>query len=314
MKKISVLAVAYLCLLAQSCDKKKNISADPPLATYSSVAEVFESQRVQHKTLKIDAGTHSYFYGNSGTRYAIYANSLVTADGLLVTGQVDVEVSEWLERGDMIFSKMLPVSNGNPLISGGELNIRITQNGQPLQLKDGAQFSAYVPQKGAADTAMDLYWGTPVQNNAQNGVDWKVALADSSNIEKNAVFVHGEDTIAIFSDSLTMCNIDRILPSAKRVSVNLSTAINGAQADGNTVFFIYALYTNYNALLPVASDNLNNYARLLPDVPVTLVAFTVFGGKFYGGTLSATPASGKNYTITLNATDPTAFKKLLNGL
>lgn len=315
MKKISVFAVAYLCLLIQSCDKKKNISADPPLATYYSVDEVFESLRLKPKTLTIDASVTTSFFGNSGTRYEIYGNTLVKADGTPVTGPVQVEVTEWLERGDMIFSKMLPVSNGEPLISGGQLDIKITQNGQALRLKGDNQFRAFVPQGGTPEPGMQLFWGAPAVDVTQGKTNWQLAMRDSNNIEKNMVVISGGDTLSFFSDSLTQCNIDRYLGQKPNYqAINMTIAVTGATADANTPVYSYVMYDNYNVVTPLGFGKQTSFACYAADLPVHFAAFTVIGGKFYGGTVGATPAAGKNYTITLAHTDPVAFKQLVNGL
>lgn len=311
MKKISVLAVACLCLLAQSCDKKKNISADPPFTINNSIDKVYEDLSVRPKTLTIDASTTTSFYGNSGTRYTIYAHSLAYPDGTPVTGQVQVVVTEWLERGDMIFSKMLPVSNGQPLVSGGEIDIKITQNGQSLHLKGNSQFRADVPQGGAADPDMELFWGGTADSGS--GVNWTRAQLDS--IELRYLKMQAADTISIYSDSLLPCNIDKYLitlPNWHKVNVNI--VVQGASYKGETWLHVYQLYDNLNVVTSGGKYETTSFPALLPDMPVSLAAFTLIGGKFYGGTLSATPATGKNYTITLNATDPAAYKKLLNSL
>lgn len=314
MKKLNYYSAALfmLFLLFAACDKKGKISPDPPFDTYNSLEELFDKMETKYLNIEIDAATTSSFYGASGTRYTIYGQSLETEDGQPVTGQVDIQVAEYLERGDMIFSKMLPISQGEPLITGGQIDIRITQNGKPLRLKNGYQFTANVPQRLPADTAMRLYHGTPVANDVQNKVDWGVAVV-SPNIEINRLVV-GKDTISIFSDSLTFCNIDRVMPDVPKVKTTISFTVDGSNMSITEGVYAYALYSNFNAVMPLYIIDNVSAARELRAVQTQLVVFTVIDKKFYGGVTDVLPVSGGSYTISLKATDPKTFKQMLNGL
>jgi len=64
-------------------------------------------------------------------------------------------------------------------------------------------------------------------------------------------------------------------------------------------------------------ENLSNNVvteNHVPNIPVHFVVMAVVNGDFYAGILSATPATGANYTVAVSKTDPVAFKNTLNAL
>jgi len=146
MKKLSYpLASCFLFAgLVLSCSKSYN-----DIAIYSSMDDVFSSLSVQSNVTTLDAAAGGTFYGASGTRYVFAPNSFQTASGATVTGKVQVTTSEYLQKGDMIFSKMLPISNNEPLLSGGEINVSASQNGQNIFMKPGTSFKANMPLTGS---------------------------------------------------------------------------------------------------------------------------------------------------------------------
>lgn len=317
-KQHSLLAITLvLSLFLLNCKEKQNIipTTKPPTPTYSSLDEVFLKQGLQYKTVMIDAGKDASFYGNSGTRYEISANSLVAMDGTPITGEVKVEVCEYLNNGDMIFSKMLPISNGQPLISGGELDIKASQLGQPLRLDDGKTFTANVPQIKAPDPDMQFFRGVKVEGE-QNQVNWVVPVKDSFGQGKdNRVMPKGVDTLSILSDSLALCNADRFMTNPNYKSFKVTIVVTGAVLTDADKVLGYALYDTYKGMWPFFSYSKGVFNEThVPGIPVHFVAFTLIGGEFYGGTLGVTPEDGKNYTLTLTKIDAAAFKKQLNSM
>lgn len=308
MKKlIYILAQGALISLTLAACSKKDNNTTPP--ANNTAATVFANQKLQPKTVTIDAGNDASFYGNSGTRYIFSANSLQTANGTGVTGNVQMQVTEYLQKGDMIFSKMLPISGSEPLLSAGELNITATQNGQTLYLKPGTTFRANVPGNS---TNMILFKGIANEDTTVSIVNWRQAKPDS-NI---GVVVIGNDTTSIISDSLGQCNADYFMTNPDYQ--NFTVTVAGVTLPANTQVLGYTLYDDYKAVWPLGL--IGSYAngvfteQHVPNIPVHFAVFTVINGTFYGGTLGATPSTGSNYTVTLSQIDPTTFKQQLNSL
>ena len=121
MKKILLASVILGVLVTNSC-KKKEDNNTPVLVygSYSTIDTIFTMLETPSKYVTFDATAGSSFYGTSGTRYNIPGGSFQDASGTVVTGLIQMEVKELIKKGDMVFTKALPVCNGDPLVSGGE--------------------------------------------------------------------------------------------------------------------------------------------------------------------------------------------------
>ncbi len=244
----SIPVLALLLLVA--CDKKKQYSPDPPFASYTSLEDLFEKEQVQFKTLRFNSAIDNSFYGNSGTRYQLYANSLQKADGSAVTGEIDVQVREWLNKSDMIFSRMLPVSNGRPLISGGEFEINVTQGGEQLYLKQGSLLVVTVPQNGAAPEGMSAFRGDVALEPQASLVNWR--LLDSNNLEKNRVYSPAWDSLRVITDSLKWINIDMFPYPASYTDFDVNLSIQGVQLSASDYTVSNVLFDGINSVMSVA--------------------------------------------------------------
>ncbi len=310
---LSVLAGSSLML---SCAKNDTVSTPVNVDTYSSIDDVFSKLNLQPKTVTIDASTGGSFYGNSGTRYTFPASAFITTSGTTVTGSVQVKVCEYLKKGDMLFSKMLPISNGDPLLSGGEIDVSATQNGTPVYLKPHTFFSSNIPQGTAAPTGMQFFAGNPTLDTTQFKTNWVQPALDSAHY--NFVFTVSTDTLGIISDSLRRCNADMFMSSPNYQAFTVTAAVGGVTINTSDKVFGYTLYDNYKSAWPlgyIGSYSAGVFSEThIPNIPVHFALFTFLGGKFYGGTLGVTPTTGSNYTVNLVETDPVVFKTQLNGL
>jgi hypothetical protein len=319
MKKGNGLMFMALGCLGLFACKKNNDNVSSVTSANSSLQATLRANALQPKTVTIDASTTTSFYGNSGTRYIFYAGSFQTASGAAVTGDIQITVAEYLKRGDMIFSKMLPISNNEPLNSGGEVSVTATQYGQKLYIKPGAFFEARMPQGGAAPTGMVLFNGHDVAEKADTArflTNWLKVSPDTVRNVNVLRANSGLDSLGIISDSLGMANADQFMTSPAYQAFTVT--VKGATVTSSAVLYGYTLYDNIKALWPLG--RIGSYANGIytethvPNIPVHFVVFGYINNQFYGGTSGATPLTGNNYNITLSQVDPAAFKAQLNDL
>ncbi len=161
-----------------------------------NLGAVMASLAPQYKEVTINANTGGTFRGNSGTRFVFPPNSFVTQTGLPVTGNVQVRVVEMLDEADMLFSGVLPTSNGEPLLSGGEVFVDATQGGQPLAMAEGKSFEARMPQAGVDANDMGLFLGT---EDTGKKINWRPVATGGAG---GMIFTVG-DTVGISSGTLT---------------------------------------------------------------------------------------------------------------
>ena len=100
--------------------------------------------------------------GEQGSTLFFEANSFSTADGLVATGEVQVQFIEIFDKGSMLVTDMpsigqLPSGDVAQLISGGEHYVGATQDGEALTMNSSFQLTAPADNTGGADWGMGLF-------------------------------------------------------------------------------------------------------------------------------------------------------------
>jgi|GEM_PF-923789 len=323
MRTTKLLGVIALNLLLafSACKKNEDPKATPtptpaPTPTagpYASLAKAFEEVAPKSKTVTINAAVGGSFYGLSGTRYNFLPNSFVNSAGAVVTGNIDIEVLECTTEADMIFGKMLTVSNGTPLISAGEVNVKATQSGAALYIRPGYTYSVNMPtNKGLATAGMEYFTGE--SSTLVNGsiVNWNLGIRKDS----LAAVVYNGDTISMFPDSVGFKNLDKYASSD---FADVDIKIDGFNPSLNQEDFTsYILLDGLLSAAPMIGKSLSGDSikttRIL-KLKSHLVFCGVYKGDFYGGILrDVTVVAGNTYTITASKMTPPAFKALINAL
>ncbi len=316
--KNTLLLCAGIIIFIGSCKKPDTtptvVSTYP---TYSSMDTIYQMLEVKPKYVTVNGATGGTFYGTSGTRYVIPPNCLQDASGNPVTTNVQFEVAEYLKKGDMIFSGVLPISDNDALISGGEIYINATLSGMPIYLKAvGCTFSATIPKDKDSTPAMQFYVGRPGPDPIKNRVNWKQPDTPAS-IPSYGIVYNG-DTIPIISDSFQFCNADRLPLSGWTYQKFTITITASSISIPDSALHTFALYDNFKSLWRCEhyGKPVNNIYKQdhLPNLPMHFVSYALINNRFYAGVTPATPKTGENYTVTLTEADPAAFKAQLNNL
>jgi len=309
MKK-SVLPIFLLFLVGIiACKKSSNntVTNNNTPGPFTDITSVFTKWVPAAKTVTIDAATGGSFYTNNGSRVIITPGCFQTSTGGTVTGNVQVQVQDYLSKADMIFSGVLPISNGEPLISGGEFFISATQAGQPLVLKPFSTFRVNLPQSGAGTTGMQLFTAvTPATGN----VNWRAKIQDTAT--GTGIVIDG-DTISLFNDSLQFCNADRFMSSPNYQSFKIN--ITGVTLTDSSKIHAWAVYDNFNGMWGMQSITNGVITEgHVPDIPVHFLIIGIINGNLYSGIKATTPASDSVYTIILSPIDTTSLKNQVSKL
>lgn len=316
MKKVMISAAVLMSMTLSFVACKKN---DKPTNTtipgpYTTINSAFADVAPKSKTVTINATSGASFYGNSGTRYIFYPNSFVDAAGALVSGNIDIQVLECTSVADMIFGQMLPMSNGNPLISAGEINVSATQSGAPIYIRPGYVYEVKMPtNKGAATAGMEYFTGAPSTSIKGSTVNWNMGIRKDS----LSSIVYNGDTISMFPDSVGMKNLDKYA-STDFAIINLKIDGISGTLDEKDLFTYFKLDGLLSAVSIYSStpfvSNTYTSVKILKS-KTHLVACTVYGGDFYGGVLNDVMATdGTTYTLTVSKMTPTAFKTMIDAL
>lgn len=307
MKRLHVAALwaTGLALCLSACKGKDK--EEPGL--YGDLSSARASVAPQPVTFTVDAATGGVFQGRR-YRYAFQPNAFRTPAGATVTGAVTVEALDVFSPSEMIFSRIMPVSNGDGLVSGGEVRILASQNGQQLRMAPGMPVDVRMPQDGNNTAGMEFFRGTATPDSAISLVNWN--KRDQGSTGNGAIVVAG-DTVHLFSDSLGYMNADRFLANPNYQSFTITvTGVSGltsAQVSGSTI------YDQYNGMWGCSSFSSNVFnENHVPNIPIHFVVYAVVNGHFYSGISGFTPATGSNYTVSLSETTPAAFKTQIDAL
>jgi len=291
-------------MLVLSCGKTYDPGPEtiPPPGNHS-VESIYTLLAVQPISVAVDADAGGSFRGSGGTNFQFPDSAFVSAQGVPVTGNVLVTVSEYLNKADMLFSGVLPTAGGMPLISGGEISLQATQNGQPLAMAPGKSFSAHMPVRGIDASEMQLFTGSGVGGFA-TAVNWKPIDSGSG-----TNFVYSEaDTIGISSNQFTFLNVDKFLKNSDNKHFTLEIRAGKMNYSHDSI----AVFTLFDGQLSVLQNRewvANKIEeKYIPGVPVHFVAFGIINGNFFGGILPAKPADDQNYIVDISKTDPRVFK------
>lgn len=328
---ISVLATTLLC--ANSCKKPENDIQftpkelkDPPILTpvtntdsshssngiFKDLSTIFDLYAPKAKTVIINPTTGLQFNGNSGTHYIFPANAYQTSTGADVTGNIQAQVTEYLSKDEMIFSGVLPYSNGDYLVSAGEINVELTQNGQKVFFKQGKGYQASIPLNGRNPDSMSLFVGQPTNDN-RNRVNWTPAAPDTSATVRR-VFPNGIDTIKLFNDGMGFANCDRFWSSArvKNSSINIVGVVSADATD----IAAYQSVDGRNTVIRMYPNK--NTSKISMDFSPALashfVVAAIIKGELYAAVLSVFPQDNKVYEMKLEKQTPEELRAKLKAL
>lgn len=291
----SIFVILFLAaLFFTSCSKdddgtivpEENNFIPPTAAEFEQLQEDALNSILQTASFNAEDGIT--FTSEKGVVLSIQPNCL-SLNGNLVAGPVELEFTEIFERGTMAVTNRATVGehpNGDKelLISGGQFNIRVMQNGQ--ELSSGCVIGLQVPTAltGGNDPEMGPFIG---QVNTDGSIVWTEASLNQAEF-----YNHGDFYLAFLRD-FGWFNCDRFVdfPGPKtEVEVLIPQGFN--QENTNSY---YALVGEQNTL-----------GNLYGQIPVGLEVHVIFvseeNGKFRYGIKSLTIVDGQQVTFSLEDT------------
>lgn len=311
--KRSLLLLLPLAALLMMFSCKRNDSSSLTNVTpggYATLDEIFAKTALPITTQSIAVSSGGTIWGKGGAILIIPRDAFQTYNGNIVTGSVDIKFYDWIKKGDMVFSKVLPVSNNEPLHTSGQFYVEATQNGKPVRLRAGAKYKAglIIPQYGLMAFAGDLlYIGQKVAGSV-NTVNWYGT--DTAGV----IGQYATDTVGMLTDSLNYFAASHPIPNGGynnfSVKVNLPAGIELEQS------LAVALMDGLRTVYPVSSAVKNVIsAQHIPAGPIHLAVMGVNKGNFYAGyTAIPNPGTDSTYEVDIKAVPAQDFRLQLNAL
>jgi hypothetical protein len=306
MKRLyhSILFI-FLAVIAFNCQKEVSYSGSSE--TYTSLDQFFEKNQKAPQTFSANSSNAITLQTNKGTRILFQPNSFVTLNNQPVTGDVSIEVKEILTPAEMILSRALPVSNGQPLESAGEFLVKVTKNGQELKLGPGNLMEIKLPSLGVNMNNMQVFNGTAVSTDAGSKINWTVNANPG-----NTVFVDSASFgKTLFADSINWINCDRFINEPR---------INYTVYPGNTTGFdsvaVMVHFTGRNSVVPMPWNLLTTrfYSQSMIAANATVVGIGIKDNKLQAAIVPVNLVNAQSMTLSFSPFTEAQLKERLAQL
>ncbi len=268
--------------------------------------QTFNPLRSTPQSFSVNAGSPQVINGTEGTRLEFYPNSFKDANGNIITsGNINIQLIEMYTLGMMIANRATTVANGELLISGGQIYISATMNGNEVFAN---KYSIGFKQTGRSQQPMAIFYGNT--NNADSVVTWeqgdttKVGILTAATVADS--FNKDSDYFRFDScGKFKWINCDYFLRSSQpktRISVVMP---DGTYTQGNTQ--VYLVIPNIRSVMGIGPyDNTTHTFASVADygVPIgTVVHLAVIAKKdnnyYYSLQKDITVTENMTKTVTM---------------
>lgn len=273
---------------------------------YASLDDIFARTAPLPTTQSIVVSSGGEVVSKGGTHIIFPKDAFQSYSGAIVTGSVDVKVYDWLKKGDMVFGKVLPVSDNELLYTSGQAYIEVTQRGVPVRLRKGYKAYLLFPQFNQSGGGGDsLFLGQSMAGSVHS-VNWYTK--DTAGRTSTAI----TDTVVLATDSFRYVAASHFLPITgyNNFTVRLNTPITLEQS------VAVALFDDLKSVYPVSSAvNGTVSAQHIPDGKLHLAVMGVNKGVFYAGIAAIPqPKTDSTYEVLIKQVDPQNFRLQMNAL
>jgi len=306
MKNILTLT---LILPFFACNKDKNgYIQNPNIINFSSPTEFLNSYAPDVEVFSIDPSVYNRVVATNGTAVEFNANQIIDQNGNIVLGTVDVAIKEILSKKDMIYSGLTSMGATFPLISGGEVFINISQNGNSLRLN--SPVNIFIPDP-TPEAGMMVFRMTDTSAVDVTG-SW---VLDTSTILGWCNDPVNQATGYCFtSDTLYWINCDYFANQQPSTGIEIEVPLGF----NNLNTMIYLSFDNLNSITRANNFNstLNRFS-LAPNynipigIELTIIAVGVRNNQIYG---SSTPIMVVNNHLEVISLSPVSEIDLVNQI
>lgn len=317
MKKV-ILSLLVLATLGMVACKKNEVVPSP--GSTSELNSFFEDNLNDAKqSFSINTSTWNTFTGENGVKISVPANSFVNANGTMVTGTVQFELIEVLDVSSMVSLNKTTSSNGEILVSGGQIKLTATQNSNQVFLAPGMAVQVSMPTANV-DPQMALFIGT---ENDNGDVDWASSIGDTT--QQDTIIIVNDSlnggwsnyyTFDLNNDSLGWINCDYFWNNNSPetdVTAQLDTTYNLS----NTV--CYLVFPNINSVISLSPNyQLNDGKFTAYNIPtgqsVTFACISEINGVYYSAFVNSTIVMNHIENITMSQTTLASIQTAISNL
>jgi rhodanese-related sulfurtransferase len=249
-----------------------------------------------------------------GKTYVLH-QLLHKGEQIIVTGTITMNLIEILDQSSMILMGMPTTSNGEILVSGGQINLTAMQGSTPVYLTNGS-VSVMVPTSNF-DSQMALFEGI---ENSEGDVDWILSIDDSTSMPDSLGFVpdssggfFGGYYYFDWSDStMGWINCDYFYADPNPLT-SLTADMSSDYNSSNTAAYLH--FSSINSVASLYHSGGDFSASGIPEgMAVTVVCISEISGNYYSAFVPVTVTTNIIVPITMTATTLADFEAAVANL
>jgi hypothetical protein len=199
-------------------------------------------------------------------------------NGQPVTGLVSLQTLLIRKRGDMVAADKPTVSNNRLLVSGGEMFVRLTKNGEELRLAPGKVITLQYNEPQPVNN-MRVFYGDESNPDRFNWLP-----ADSGGITQPVLIGPANNNYIVNSTKLRWINCDYFFDTTGINRIQVTASLAPQFTNANTM--VYLVFNNLRSVLgmygTVATKKFQS--GLVPvGQPVTMVVISKQGNDYFLG-------------------------------
>ncbi len=256
-KKITILFLFAAAVFFSSCQKNIDVFVPDPGQTtgpdttwYATVTSTMPVASLQSNLLvepvkdsvEISAANFTYLTSSTGIQCGFPPLCCVSTAGAAITGRIQVELFIIKKKGDMVLMNKPTSSNGNMLVSAGEIFIRLTKNGQEVNLAPGAKITIRYSDL-PVNTSMKLFFGEELSNGLFN---W-IPNTDTAN-----TIGFAQQVYEITTKRLHWINLDYFYDTTGITRSVVSVKLPSNYTNANTTAFL--VFKDFRSVLRLNAD------------------------------------------------------------
>ena len=320
--KNNLKAILLTGLAFASCSKNDDDNNIPviedltgiEIVSYNDIQGFFDENGVEKQDFILDGTAGGTIVAENGTQINFYANSFVDGNGDPITGDVDVSIKEIFNASEMILSNkptnaINELDENTFLLSEGETEVFVSQNGDEVFLAPGYSYQITVPSAGGEDFDMLPFSGT---TSDEEGIVWETNnFGDNGGIYYDAV-APATYIYNAFDIGWTNCDKFYSYPGDKTTNyMNLSDSPNATE----TVIYLVFKENNLPAVVKFTTpytNGIQSYEDMLPvGLDVTYVAITINNNQQYMAVQDVTIATEEELTLNF---EPKTTQEIIDAL
>jgi len=293
-----LLLFFFLTGCQQDAPLNNNIPQEP---YYTNTQDFFNQNYVEDQSFTLTAETGGTITGKKGTKINFPANAFQDYLGNQTSGQINITIKEIFKKNDMILSNKPSMSDGQPIITAGEIYVKVVAGDVELRLAPATYFYMILPADSLV-TTMKVFYGS---GDSLNNINWHTdTLLHTGTVSvKNLPYPSYE--LTSFNLSWISCARYYVQPQTADVSITLAndTTFTGAQ--------VYLVLKDNSVMQLKTVSGFSFSATGVPVGPLNLVGLTIHNHLLYFAASHFTLQTGYTGSITLTPTTTVAFKSYL---